>query len=192
MEKTEKKESGSAPKTETKSTASATASSGQGKKILIIVLVLLVVCAVVCGIVFLASGAVLQNAVNNVSPDLITNQIEDRLNDELADNGNGEDFFDFTNPTWPSDMPASVPQIASGTITSTAKGTADGKATWTVIYTDLASDVMAQYRTQLTAKGWTMEDSSFLGDAWIIATNSTLELSALQIENGMTLSVVEK
>lgn len=87
----------------------------------------------------------------------------------------------------PSDWPTDVPTYGNGTITfSGASNPKTGEAGLAVMFTtpDAAKTVVDFYKTELAAKGWTIEQTATMGAVTVLSAKKDTRTFGVQISNG--------
>jgi len=136
-----------------------------GNKTLVIVLVIVGVLIVISGISYYAFSKYISNKLSEgIAEDILSTATGGAV-DYDSNSGNvtiksDEGTYQYGETTeWPSDMPSVVPKFTYGNISYSSKYDTDGNTGWSIAFTDVDSDAADAYRSDLTAKGWTGEDS---------------------------------
>lgn len=159
------------------------------KKAIIAIVAVLFLCILCCAVMFFAARSLpsvmdmLPKEVQDIvqtgmeqtgtkDQDTDTNQDSDNdSEDSNADDGSN-DVIDWDSnsgdKSWPSDMPALMPQFRYGTIDDVSWfSTGEGK-TWTITYIDVEDGAYQSYQNDLKAKGFNDLFNFETGEGWSI------------------------
>ncbi|MFQ5492954.1 MAG: hypothetical protein ACE5DX_02215 [Candidatus Dojkabacteria bacterium] len=164
-----------------------TSSNDNTKKVIIIVVVALIVCAVVCGVLTLGSGLLVQQGANQLVNELEEGlkpfednlkTYEDDFRDLNGTDGDLELFPGMTGGEWPADMPSDVPVYKHGSIRLAS--TDNESNIVSVLLYEFSLDAFEDYKSDLEAAGWTI-DSDVDSDVdsrvdYLTASKGNLEL----------------
>jgi len=148
------------------------------KKAIIAILALLFLCVLCCVVMFFAARSLpsimdmLPKEVQDIvqtGMEQVDTQDQDTNNDQDGDTQNGSETEDGTyryddgetsweinteDKTWPSDMPAGVPQFEFGTIDSVNRISSSEGTTWSVQYKSVTGNAYAGYKAAVEAAGY--------------------------------------
>jgi hypothetical protein len=144
------------------------------KKAIIAIVALLFLCVLCCVVMFFAARSLpalmdmLPKEVQDIvqtgmeqtgTQDQDTNnnsQEDSNVNDGTYRYDDGETSWEINtqDKTWPSDMPAGVPQFEYGTIDSVNKISSNEGTTWSVQYNNVTGNSYAGYKSAVEAAGF--------------------------------------
>ena len=143
---------------------------GGGSKLIIIIVIIVVVLGAAG---YFARNYLVKKAAEKTAESILSTATGGKVSVDSSDNGgvtinsNGSTLSTGSKSSWPATMPTSVPEFKYGTISSSSTSNDSTYKAWSAGYTDITSDALTKYDTQLLANSWTQ---TYSADA---DTNST-------------------